>query len=203
MSQNLVPQREASGAGGRVKACTVLERNVHFEGCGEEHGHAELFARGEERHVLQGQATAAMRLAAGRVQQLALVAPHDAEQVDAANDNAGRGQKVRVMLTEDAVEEGAELNGGAGREREALGAGPYENRRLRDAVQQLVLVAHSLRLHLLEVAHGFAFTHAELAAEGERGLAHRSQQLVGVHRRLRSAVGSLKQRVRVVAADGR
>jgi ATP-dependent DNA ligase len=29
----------------------------------------------------------------------------------------------------------------------------------------------------------FGFTDAELAAEGERGLTHRSQQLVGVHRR--------------------
>ncbi len=163
--------------------CAALEGDVYIEGGGEEHGRAELFARGEERHVLQGQAAAAMRLATRRVQQLALVAPHDAQQVDAARDNAGRGQKVRVVLAEDAVEEGAELNGGAGREREALGAGPNENRRLRDAVQQLVLVFHRLRLHLLEVAHGLGFTDAQLAAEGERGLAHRSQQLVGVHRR--------------------
>jgi len=172
-----------SGGGGRVEARAALERHILVERCGEKHGHAELFARGEERHVLQGQAAAAMRLAAGRVQQLALVAPHDAQQVDAAHDDAGRGQEVRVMLAQDAVEQGAELDGGAGREREALGAGPNENSRLRDAVQQLVLVAHSLRLHLLEVAHGLGFTDAELAAEGERGLAHRSQQLVGVQRR--------------------
>ena len=110
-----------------MNACTVLERNVYIEGRSEKHGHAELFARGEERHVLQGQAAAAMRLAAGWVQQLGLVASHDTQQVDAAHDDAGRGQEVRVMLAQDAVEQGAELDGGAGREREALGAGPDEH----------------------------------------------------------------------------
>ena len=87
-----MPQREASGADGQVKACTAPERYVHFERCGEKHGHAELFACNEERHVLKRQATATMRLAAGRVQQLALVAPHDAQQVDATHNDAGRGQ---------------------------------------------------------------------------------------------------------------
>ena len=75
MSQNLAPQREVKRS--RWSRGAALERDILVERCGEEHGHAELFARGEERHVLQGQAAAAMRLAAGRVQQLALVAPHD------------------------------------------------------------------------------------------------------------------------------
>jgi hypothetical protein len=78
--------------------------------------------------VLQGQAAAAMQLAAGRVQQLGLVASHDTKEVDATHNHARRRQKVRVVLAKDAVEEGSELDGFAWCQREALGTRPNENR---------------------------------------------------------------------------
>jgi len=201
MSQNLTPQREqATQRNANKRARAALVGHVFIEGGGQEHGHAELFADDEEGEVVQGQAAAAVRFAGGRVEKLGLVAAHDAQQVDAAHYNAGRRQEVGVVLAQDAVEQGAELDGGAGLQREALGAGPYENSRLRHAVQQLVLVLQRLRLNLPEVARNLSLANVQLAAEGEGRLPHRSQQLVRVLRRLRCVVSREEQSVCVTSA---